>query len=185
MTPPVAIEGLLSRLPPGSVPGLRPQTGDDQAFIRELFMTRRWAEVSAVPDWDDAQRRSFLHSQAELQRKHYEQHYPAAGFLIVEHAGSPIGRLCMHCSETNLHIVDLALLPAWCGQGIGSRLLQAVLAQADSHKQSCSLSVEQGSRARRLYERLGFKPCGDAGIRTQMRRPAACAAGHKESNSPY
>ena len=123
MTLSAAIESLLSRLPPGSVPGLRPQTGDDQAFIRELFVSRRWAEVSAVPGWDDAQRRSFLYSQAELQRKHYEQHYPAAGFLIVEHAGNPIGRLCMHCSATNLHIVDLALLPVWCGQGIGSRLL--------------------------------------------------------------
>ncbi|MCG9057076.1 GNAT family N-acetyltransferase [Laribacter hongkongensis] len=179
MTLSAAIESLLSRLPPGSVPGLRPQTGDDQAFIRELFVSRRWAEVSAVPGWDDAQRRSFLYSQAELQRKHYEQHYPAAGFLIVEHAGNPIGRLCMHCSATNLHIVDLALLPVWCGQGIGSRLLQVVLAQADSHRQSCTLSVERGSRARWLYERLGFKACGDAGIRTRMRRSAASGAEHQ------
>ena len=89
MTLSAAIESLLSRLPPGSVPGLRPQTGDDQAFIRELFVLRRWAEVSAVPGWDDAQRRSFLYSQAELQRKHYEQqpfvHAPLSRLLIQWH----------------------------------------------------------------------------------------------------
>ena len=151
---------------------LRAQTTADLDFLQDLFVTRRWAEVSAVPGWSDAQRRAFLHSQAQLQRQHYEKHYPSADFQIVEYAGAPIGRLCVDRSARELRVVDIALLPAWHGQGIGSELLQSLLSQADAQRQVCSLSVEQGSRARRLYERLGFEPCGETSIHTQMRRPA-------------
>ena len=151
---------------------LRAQTSADLDFLQNLFVTRRWAEVSAVSGWSDAQRRAFLHSQAQLQRQHYEKHYPRADFLIIEYVGAPIGRLCLDRSASELRIVDIALLPAWHGQGIGSELLHSLLSQADAQRQVCSLSVEQGSRARRLYERLGFEPCGETGIHTQMRRPA-------------
>lgn len=151
---------------------LRAQTTADLDFLQDLFVTRRWAEVSAVPGWSDAQRRALLHSQAQLQRQHYEKHYPSADFQIVEYAGAPIGRLCVDRSARELRVVDIALLPAWHGQGIGSELLQSLLSQADAQRQVCSLSVEQGSRARRLYERLGFEPCGETSIHTQMRRPA-------------
>ncbi|MDM5072193.1 GNAT family N-acetyltransferase [Aeromonas bestiarum] len=151
---------------------LRKQNDHDRTFLCELYLSRRWVEVRAVPGWNDAQRRAFLYSQAELQRQHYENHFPAADFLIVEQAGSPIGRLCVNREAHDMRIVDIALLPAWQGRGIGTQLLRTLLAEADADRQSCSLSVEQGSPARRLYERLGFQPCADSGLYTQMQRPA-------------
>lgn len=163
---------LLSTWPQGCSAGLRVQTGDDLVFLQTLFVARRWAEVSRVPGWSDAQRRTFLHAQEQLQRQHYEKHYASADFLIIEQAGTPIGRLCVHHTPEDVRVVDIALLPAWHGKGIGTDLLQWVLSQADSAHRSCSLSVEQGSPARRLYHRLGFSACGDAGIYTQMTRPA-------------
>lgn len=168
----VANAALQSLPPAGSGPVLREQNGDDLAFLRELFVTRRWAEVSAVPGWSDDQRRAFLHTQAELQRQHYERHYPTADFLIIQQVGRPIGRLCVHREPSEVRIVDIALLPAWHGQGIGSRLLHDILAQADALGQSCSLSVEHGSPALRLYQRLGFQPGTDNGLYLQMQRPA-------------
>ncbi len=159
-------------LPVGSDPGLRVQTGNDLALLGDLYLSRRWAEVSAVPGWSDAQRRAFLLSQEQLQRRHYHQHYPEAAFLIVDCAGTSIGRLCVDQDASAVRIVDIALLPQWQGRGIGSRLLHAVMHLADSQGLACNLSVEQGSRARRLYERLGFQACGDAGLYTPMQRPA-------------
>ncbi|KFN17611.1 GNAT family N-acetyltransferase [Aeromonas bestiarum] len=170
-------------LPAGNVAVLRKQNSHDLGFLQALYASRRWAEVSAVPGWNDAQRRAFLHSQAELQRQHYEKHFPAADFLIVEQAGSPIGRLCVQYAADDVRIVDIALLPDWHDRGIGTELLRTVLAKADAQRQTCSLSVEQGSRARRLYERLGFRACADSGLYTQMQRPARMAA-REEIDSP-
>ncbi|NBF09678.1 GNAT family N-acetyltransferase [Pseudomonas sp. Fl4BN1] len=174
--------GLLSMLPLGSDPGLRLQTGNDQALLGDLYLSRRWAEVSAVPGWSDAQRRAFLLSQEQLQRSHYHQHYPEAAFLIVDYAGTAIGRLCVDQDPSAVRIVDIALLPQWQGRGIGSRLLHAVLHLADSQGLACHLSVEHSSPARRLYERLGFQVCGEAGPYTPMQRPVGRSLPpHKEA----
>ena len=57
-----------------------------------------------------------------------------------------------------LHIDTLAVHPDMRGQGIGTQLIQAVEAQAQSEgKQRVTLEVEDiNPRAKRLYERNGF-----------------------------
>jgi ribosomal protein S18 acetylase RimI-like enzyme len=55
------------------------------------------------------------------------------------------------------------------GQGLGGRLLAAVLTQArERGHRSVSLSVEDGNRARRLYERAGFVVVGRSGTSDTM-----------------
>lgn len=50
------------------------------------------------------------------------------------------------------------------GRGIGTRLLDALLAQArQTGLETLSLSVERDNPARRLYERTGFLTVDDAG----------------------
>lgn len=160
--------------------GLRKQAEADVAFLRALYVARRWAEVSAAPGWTDSQRKAFLHSQADLQQRHYAQHYSAADFFIVEQHGQPIGRLCLLLDSQQARVVDIALLPGWQGQGLGSALLRAVLALADRQGLACHLSVEPFSPAQRLYARLGFEPCGQQGLYLQMCRLAPAPLAHQE-----
>ena len=95
-----------------------------------------------------------------------------AALRIIDCSKVAIDRLCVDQDVSAVRIVDIALLPQWQGRGIGSRLLHAVMHLADSQGLACNLSVEQGSRARWLYQRLSFQACGDARLYTPMQRPA-------------
>ena len=56
--------------------------------------------------------------------------------------------------------ISLALLPEYRNQGLGTRLLETVIALAKPRFPGLSLSVVESSPARRLYERLGFRKVG-------------------------
>ena len=165
-------ERLRSACPTPATFILRQQSEGDLSFLRQLFISRRWAEVCAMKGWDDQQRLAFLHSQADLQQRHYTQHYSSAAFLIVEVQGQAIGRLCINVDGDSLHLVDIAVLGQWQQRGIGATVLHALTALADESGARVTLSVDSFSPARRLYERHGFEALPSEGLLLQMGRPA-------------
>jgi ribosomal protein S18 acetylase RimI-like enzyme len=66
--------------------------------------------------------------------------------------------------------LTIAVLPSYRGQGIGTRLLTALLALADDAYQTVSLSVSCDNPARHLYERLGFVTVARDADTVTMRR---------------
>jgi GNAT superfamily N-acetyltransferase len=69
--------------------------------------------------------------------------------------------------------LSIAVWPDWRGQGVGSELLQRLLADAEARWNQVSLSVSKTNRARRLYERFGFEIIGeDPGAWLMLRRAA-------------
>lgn len=57
----------------------------------------------------------------------------------------------------NVPELSIAIRPAWRGQGVGTRLLGALLsALAQNGYAQCSLSVQAANPALRLYQRIGF-----------------------------
>lgn len=144
--------------------GLRPQTEGDLPFLRRLYVSLRWEEVSRVPHWDDAMRLAFLEDQHARQHHHYTTHYSRSDFLIVERDGAPVGRLALdrgHASD--LRVVDIAFLPEARGQGLGTALLSAAQEEALADGKGVSIHVEGENPARRLYARLGFRDVGQNG----------------------
>ena len=152
---------------------LRPERPDDRPLMFALFAQSRAAEMALV-DWTAAQQQAFLEHQFAAQTEAYRGAYAAGRFDVVEMDGLAIGRLYLADLGTDpraeLRIVDIALLPMWCGRGIGSRLLAAVLAEADAAGRPVSLHVEHWNPARRLYERLGFQPVSEDSVYVLMRR---------------
>lgn len=65
--------------------------------------------------------------------------------------------------------LTMALVPAARGQGIGTALLHQLLRLAAGRYPALSLSVAPDNPARRLYERVGFRPVGQAGDSLTMR----------------
>ena len=135
---------------------LRPAREHDAAFERALFESAR-PDAALIAAWPAEARRSFLDQQFDFQSRHYARAYADAERLIVLKDGAPAGRMILHRAGAEWCLVDIALLPIWCGQGIGTLLMQAVLAEATQCAAGLvRLSVDPRNPARRLYARLGF-----------------------------
>jgi len=66
--------------------------------------------------------------------------------------------------------LSMAVMPAWRGQGIGTRLLAALWETAAEHYAAVSLSVQADNPAVRLYRRQGFEVVEDGGAWYTMRK---------------
>lgn len=143
---------------------LRARTLDDEAFLRDVYVAYRWAELEAI-GWPEAQRLAFLHQQHQLQDLHYRTHYDGMGWGIIEVAGARAGRLYLLQRGGELRIIDIALMPEYRGIGIGGELLAAIQRHATiADATLVSIHVETNNPALRLYERLGFIHAEQRGI---------------------
>ncbi|WP_049976294.1 GNAT family N-acetyltransferase [Azospirillum sp. B506] len=149
--------------------GLRPETDQDQEFLRTLYVSVRWEEL-APADWTDDAKVGFLSQQFIFQTRHYKTHYAGAAWGIITDGGDPVGRLYLHQGPSDLRIVDISLLPSHRGRGIGAGFIRAVFAQGAAAGTGVSIHVEMFNHAaRRLYERLGFVQTGDdTGVHRRM-----------------
>jgi len=150
-------------------PRLRPVAAGDRAFLVELYASVREPELAHVP-WDDATRRAFVEQQFAAQDVHYREHYPGATLDVIEVDGEPAGRLYVHRGPRDIRIMDIALAPPFRRRGIGTALLDALIAEAQASGRTLSIHVEADNPARRLYERLGFARAGEHGVYLLLER---------------
>lgn len=150
---------------------LRPATPQDRPFLARLYASTREEELAAVP-FTPEQRAAFLDQQFDAQSRHYATVYDDASFDVVEVGGRAAGRLIVAREPEELRIVDIALLPEHRGGGLGTRLLERVLREADARGVRTTLHVEAHGRAQRLYARLGFRSVGaEGGVHRLLERP--------------
>lgn len=164
---------------------LRPEAAGDLEFLAALYASTRWEELAPV-DWPEAAKREFLDQQFQLQHAHYLQHYAGAEMLLIvaarqarqllesqpdAHWPDPasnehdlIGRIYFRAGSTEVRLMEIALLPAYRGRGIGCCLVQTLQAQAAQRGVDITLHVEPDNRAQRLYQRLGFKLIEQRGV---------------------
>lgn len=79
--------------------------------------------------------------------------------VLGPHGGPPVAYCSAWLLPGELHINNLAVIPAWRRQGLARQLLQAVLAAAEAEgAPRATLEVRRSNLAAiRLYEGLGFK----------------------------
>jgi ribosomal protein S18 acetylase RimI-like enzyme len=158
----------------------RPIGPDDEPFLYRVYAGTRTEELAPLP-WDAAQKEAFLRMQFTAQHRHYQDQFPDASFEVVFADAHPVGRLYVQRSPEELHVIDIALLPEHRRAGIGTALLNDLLAEADQDGVPVRIHVERFNPALRLYERLGFTVIGDTGVYFHMERaPAARPTGGAE-----
>jgi GNAT superfamily N-acetyltransferase len=145
---------------------LRPETEADIPFLMWLYASTREEELAPVP-WNAEQKAAFLAQQFDAQRRHYRNYFDCT-FNVIEHSGTPAGRLYLQVRPSRLHLVDVALLPAWRGHGVGAAVLEGLQAAGRASGKAVSTFVEKFNPALRLYQRLGFAQIADHGVYLEM-----------------
>lgn len=135
---------------------LRPATLLDEDFLATLYAQSR-AEELAASDWPAAAAQAFLVQQRAAQEAHYRNAYPASSHDIVLSGARSVGRLWVDRDARRILIVDISLLATERGRGIGTLLIERLVAEADAVGVTVELSVAtQNARAASLYRRIGF-----------------------------
>ena len=71
----------------------------------------------------------------------YAANHRDARFEIIEHEHLPIGRMVVDQTTEAITLVDIAVLEAWRGRGIGGRVLGALLDEAEDACAAVHLNV--------------------------------------------
>ena len=154
---------------------LRPVRETDEGFLIELYKSSRGEDLRGL-GWSEDRISEFLEMQYEAQRNLQGNHDRVSDQVVLMN-GNPIGRLSIETSADEIRCNDLALLPDYRNQGVGTLLIQRLQEQARSASIRLHLQVIRFNRAVNLLERLGFRRTSETGTHFQMEwLPAAISS---------
>jgi ribosomal protein S18 acetylase RimI-like enzyme len=122
-------------------------TDSDFEFLYDLKKRAYKEYVEQTWGWDDA-----------FQLKFHKDNFSTGNTKIIKAGDTPIGSVDVKEAKTNIFISGLCLLPDYQSKGIGSKIIKDLIMAAEEKKKRLELEVlKVNSRARSLYERLGFR----------------------------
>lgn len=129
---------------------VRASTDADQEFAFHVKKLALGAYVERVWGWNESFQRDFHANDWSIHRP-----------CIIECEDEAIGTLEVVTHVDHLCIGEFYLLPAWQRRGIGSRLLQDVIARSAREQLPIRLQFLKINPVRSLYERFGFQVVGE------------------------
>jgi len=142
---------------------LRPVTDADQEFLVGVYASTRATELAQV-DWDDSQNDAFIRWQYAMQKQEYDARYPNARYELILVDDQPAGRIWVGTDDTQIRLLDIALLTEFQNRGVGAYLLRQLIDEAQlAHKPLRHMVFMLNDNAHRFYERLGFVEIEDVG----------------------
>ncbi|MGH9277498.1 MAG: GNAT family N-acetyltransferase [Acidimicrobiales bacterium] len=155
-------------------PALRPAGPADESFLLRVYAGTREEELAQLA-WAREQKDAFIRMQFAAREHHYRQHYADATFDVVTVNGVPVGLLYVARWAAEIRIVDVAIVAEHRGRGVGTALLENLIAEAGAAGKPLTIHVERFNPALRLYERLGFSVIADEGVYLLLARAPAGA----------
>ena len=142
--------------PPRSDLELRKATSADLDWLLELRLAtmQGYFEQSGQSLSIEEQRRRVLQAFSEIR--------------IIRSGGENIGMIKVVREADIWHLVQIQLAPEHQGRGLGTTLIERLLAAAREADVPVSLQVLKVNPAKRLYERLGFRVVADHGHSYEM-----------------
>jgi len=125
---------------------LTPATEADREFLYELHRATMREHIERTWGWDE-----------EWQRADLERRFRAGTTQIITVSGKRAGAIELAENDHELVVANIQIVPAHQGHGIGTRVLEMMIARASEQGRDVGLQVlVTNTGARRLYERLGF-----------------------------
>jgi ribosomal protein S18 acetylase RimI-like enzyme len=145
-----------------SVIGLRHAVAEDSEFCYQLHKAAMGDYVTAIWGWDE-----------QRQRDSHDGAFDPSRWQIITTDGEDIGMLDVEHRPGEVYLARIEILPGYQGQGIGARLISALIEEAARNDEELALDVlTVNHRAQALYERLGLTEVGrhgDNNIKIAMR----------------
>ena len=148
-------------------PTLRPLQAADHAFLRSVYAAARARQI-ALAGWDVATADAFVRMQYDAQTGFYRRRYPAGHFNLVLDGDISVGRLYLAREAQRIHVIDIAMLPAYRNRGAASALLDALQGEAGARGAAVTTHVGLNNRSLSLFQRFGFREIGSAGFHRLM-----------------
>ena len=150
---------------------LRPRRNRDEGFLRMVYETSRDEETKDVI-WNNPQHKeTFFRQQFDMQSLHFKNFYSDADYDIIEYKGKPVGRLILSWESDHLHCVDIAILPRYRKQQIGSAIMDAIVRELNRRKIPATLMYQKWKPyLEKFYELYGFKTTKEHPAHFEMKR---------------
>jgi len=128
----------------------RPARPDDYEFAAKLYVDSMRRHLSALGTWDEDRvvariRQDFAPERAQ----------------VIRSEGVDIGWMQVSEVVDGLRLDQIHLVDRFRGRGIGTRLIEGLLARARGEGTAVVLNVVRGNPAISLYQRLGFRVAGE------------------------
>lgn len=162
---------------------VRDEKPSDEAFLYELYASTRQDELEAA-GWPPEMRGGFLTLQFRARQQGYRTAFAGAEFQIILVDGVNAGEIIIHRAPEELRVVDLVLLPQFRNAGVGGSLLKRLLGESSATRKPVRLKVDRGSRAERLYRRLGFTRISETELYQEMEWRALAETVARKSRLP-
>lgn len=147
---------------------LRTVSAADDEFLLSVYYSTREEEL-AQATWEPEQKDFFVRWQFGLQRREYDSRFPQAEYDVILVDDKPAGRIWIGTDDDEIRLLDIALLPEFQNQGVGTRLLGLLIEEATrANKRLRHMVFVHNNDAHRFYERLGFSVIEDLGAYKHM-----------------
>ena len=141
--------------------------------------------LARVDDFQYCKRLYFEGMSALIEELHLDMAAQVSGFSrqwsldqvrIITRNASDVGWIQTTIGDGVLFVAQLFIGGPFQGQGIGTEVMNRVIAEAENTNQTVSLAVVKTNPAVRLYERLGFHITHQDDRKFYMRRdPERCS----------
>ena len=152
-------------------------TSDDYPFLVSLYGTTLEEGLAQAGTLSAEQKASFVQMQFLTQSNYFQEKYPDASFDLLLDGSVPIGRRYVDRGDEVIHVIDLVLSPERRGKGLGTILMNELMAEATEKKLVVTLYLQKTERCWDFFERMGFRTIADDGMNFLMEfNPKDCPA---------